>query len=612
MLTRRLRGLVALAPLALFACAAPADDSVTSSEGALTEGAWIQDNSPYYWAPSSFDDFEASVASMTPPETPKLPALADDDPLTIRMQAWLDRVDAVVRPTLEAKLGQPLAAPRPIAKVLASRSTFNAWVSSVPVCLGAPLGASAPVGSAAYLDMTSVQPFTGATCVKPSTWNTEAAVKFWDDGKPTCSLTLASGALSAHGNGCAIDPTATSAADLMVLSTGNYVQFTSDLLADVDEMAVAVVAAHELGHYYLAHTTARGASKYGFWYAREDGRKTTPVRAANSADLEAAYKEVIQAGRPLGGPSFGSHYSARMRPLLLSGIAPILTARVEADFVCAPARDALGPWVQQIVQGEAPPQEAQAAFVDFEKKLVKCAPNLALGGDPSARAISAGAALMAASQNRPGPKTKISMTFGDNLGAFLDRIDGQAKALDVKAAKLVQRLKDNKVGLYTTEQAADEFALQMVTKMGFTTEEALDGWVGFMRAIDRLYAKAYTPEQLVTWRAQNAELDADSCAALLASGFTKDGAPVSVNMGALDEPHHASCYRLYNLWREGRAQQFQPGARLPALAPEWATLKAEAGAVTAGAQFSFANGDRFALAERTGVQGCTWASDWRA
>ena len=294
---------------------------------------------------------------------------------------------------------------------------------------------------------------------------------------------------------------------------------------------------------------------------------------------------VVQAGRPLGGPSFGSHYSARLRPLLLSGLAPILSARVEADFVCAAARDALGPWVSQITQGEAPPQEAQAAFVAFEKKLAACAPGVALGGEPGARAISAGETLFAASRNRPGPKAKISMTFGDTLGAFLDRIDVQAKALDQKAAKLVQRLEDNKVGLYTTEQAADEFALQMVTKMGFTTEEALGGWVDFMRATDRLYARAYTPEQLATWRTQSAEIDTDSCAALLEAGFTKDGAPVTMNMGQLDEPHHTSCYRLYNLWREGKAQQFQPGTRLPALAPEWAALKAEAGAITGAAQF---------------------------
>jgi hypothetical protein len=578
-------GLTAFSAVVLACSATPDDAAGTGSEAALTEGAFIQDNSPYYWAPSTFEDFRSTTASLAP-QSPVLPALADDDPLTIRMQAWLDRVDAVVRPAMEAKLGAPLVAPKPIAKVLQSRATFNAWVSGVTACLGAPLGAGA-VGTSAYLDTARIQPLTGTGigCIKPTTWTPEGAVKFWDDGKPACSLALDKGALKAGGQGCTIDPEATSAADLMMVSTGNYVQFTTDLLGEIDEPTVAVVAAHELGHYYLAHSTARGAAKYGFWYKRDDSQKTTPVRAANSTELEAAYKEVIQAGRPLGGPGFTSHFSARLRPLLLSGIAPILAERQEPDFVCAAARDALGPWVQEIVQTEAPPQEAQKSFVDFEAKLVKCAPKLALGGDPSAHSIAAGATLFAGSEYRPGPKAKITLTFGDNLGAFLDRIDLQAKALDTKAQKLVDRLKDNTIGLYTIEQAADEFAMQMASKMGFTTDEILGGWVDFMRATDRVYARAYTAEQLSAFRQQTAELDADSCAALMASGFMKDGARVSMNMGQLDEPHHTSCYRLYNLWREGRAHDFQPGTRLPALTPDWSTLRAEAATLATQAQF---------------------------
>ena len=47
-------------------------------------------------------------------------------------------------------------------------------------------------------------------------------------------------------------------------------------------------------------------------------------------------------------------------------------------------------------------------------------------------------------------------------------------------------------------------------------------------------------------------------------------------MGQLDEPHHTSCYRLYNLWREGNAHGYQASAPLPPLSPEWSTLKAEA------------------------------------
>jgi hypothetical protein len=578
-------GLLALAPLVLVAaCSAPSDDASTSAAADLTEGAWIQDNSPYYWVDSTFDEFNVSTASISGGWQPRPSAIDDADPLTVRLQAWLDRIDGVVRPAMEAKLGAPLAAPKPIAKVLQSKSTFNAWVSAVPVCLGSPFGGAHTPGTQAYLDTASIQPLY-ATCLKPPTWNTADAVKFWNADKPACSLTLTNGVLATRGgSSCAVDPSASGADDLMITSTGRYIQFTTDLLAEVDESTVAVVAAHELGHYYLGHTTARGASKYGFWYTRSAGQQSTPVRAANSAELEASYKEVIQAGRPLGGPSFASHYSARMRPLLLAGVAPLLSQRAEPGFVCAAARDALGPWTEQIRTGEAPPQEAQASFLDFEAKLARCAPQLALGGEPGARALSAGETLFAAARNRPGPKTKITTSLSDNLGAFLDRIDAQAKGLDAQAQRLVARLKDNSVGLYTTEQAADEFAMQMATKMGFSTDEVLAAWVDFMRAIDRLYARSFTPDQLATYRQQNAELDAETCSAMLASGFVKDGAPVTLSMGQLDEPHHPGCYRLFNLWREGRAHRFVAGARGAPLLPEWSTLRAEAAALAAQSQ----------------------------
>jgi hypothetical protein len=71
---------------------------------------------------------------------------------------------------------------------------------------------------------------------------------------------------------------------------------------------------------------------------------------------------------------------------------------------------------------------------------------------------------------------------------------------------------------------------------------------------------------------------------MLASGFTNQGgAPVTVSMGQLDEPHHASCYRLYNLWREAKAQGYVPAPRPEALSPEWATLRAEAAELAASA-----------------------------
>jgi hypothetical protein len=150
-------------------------------------------------------------------------------------------------------------------------------------------------------------------------------------------------------------------------------------------------------------------------------------------------------------------------------------------------------------------------------------------------------------------------------------------------ARLVARLKSNKIGLYTTEQEADEFALQLGAKMGLSGDAVLAGWLDMMRAIDRLYARSYTPEELAQWRQTSGELDAPTCEALLKSDFTKDGQPVTVSMGQLDEPHHASCYRLFNLWREARAQRYVTAPAGEELSPAWSTLKADAARLSAAA-----------------------------
>ncbi|MBS2017988.1 MAG: hypothetical protein JST00_34245 [Deltaproteobacteria bacterium] len=572
---------VVVAAVSAGACAAPEGDEAGSQEAAATERKLVHENAPYWWAPSSYEEMRSSQSLGFGQTLPA--AIADDEALTVRLQTWLDRFHAITQRDVERETGKPFAAPRPIAKVLHSKSTFNAWVSGVPACIGAKFGKpEAATGIAAFVENDRVYQVYADACIRPTEWKRSELVSFWNADKPACSLAEDGDALVTRGAKC--DASATPPADdVAIVAASPFIHFSSDLLAELDEDTVAVVAAHELAHYYRGHTTARGRAKYGFWYEREDGRKKAPVPAQNAAELEAAYREVVQAGRPLGGPSFASRYSARTRPFLLAGIAPLLQARTEQGFVCAAARDAIGPWVSTIRQSEVPSAEDRAAFLAFESKLAACASRLELGGDPGAKSISAGSVLFAAAADKPGPKVKISLKWGDTLGDFLARFDAQSKELDAKAERFAARLKSNKIGLYTTEQEADEIALELSTKAGLTSEQVLRGWLDFMRAVDRSYARAYAKEDIDRWRAQTGELDAETCSALLASDFTKDGRPVSVNMGVLEEPHHAGCYRLFNLWREARARQFVPAAPPEALSPAWSVLKSRAAELTATA-----------------------------
>lgn len=561
------------------ACVASEDDTVGSSDAAHTERVYANDASPYTWADLSlsYDDFRTGQAQLG---QTLAPAIADDDPLTKRLQTWLDRVDAIVRPEIEKQTGAPLPAPKPIAKVLTSKTTWNAWVSGSLACVGAPIGTSATSpatpGTEAYIDFTSAQGVAGASCARPKAWTPSGFVSFWNAAKPTCSLKLGSdGALSFDKSTCSVPAGVLPAAETTIVTTAPYVQFTTDLVADLDETTMAVVAAHELGHYYLGHTTAVGASKYGYWYDVAASRKGKPQRAANSADLEAAYKEVVSPAQP-GVVPFGKVYSARMRPLLLQGVLPLLTARTEAGFPCADAAKGVTPFAVDL-EAQFPSGDARKAYEDFEKKLATCAAKVTLG-EAGATSLSAGEVLFAAGRSRPGPKVKVAMQLGDTLGSFLDRLQKTAAELDQKAARIVQRARQNNYGLYTTEQAADELAMELATKLGFTSDEVVASWAAFMATADRAYLKTVTSDQLEAYYTSIGDLSAAKCKAQLDAGF-----PGTINLGQLDEPHHASCYRLYNFVREAKAHQYVPGPRQPALEPSWDTLRAEAAQLAASA-----------------------------
>jgi hypothetical protein len=307
------------------------------------------------------------------------------------------------------------------------------------------------------------------------------------------------------------------------------------------------------------------------------------VPAANAEELKRLYAEIVDAPHPLQSAVPG-YYSPRMRRFLVQGLVPLLAARTEADFVCAAARDlAAGAWVNTFPTGYGTPGESMDAYLDFEQALVACAPALHLGGDPGARELSYGSVLMAAMELAP---TKgVTLPWYASLADVLDAVDAKAVHLDEIAARLVRRLEENRVGLYTTEQEADNLALALATAIGITPEEVLAGWAEFMVAIEKTIPSYYLEE----YRKQEGGYDAAGCQALLAADFTttdESGAkvPVFVPLGTLDDPHHASCYRLFNLWREQKLQGYVPAAAPePAPGPDWAELKATAERLSAEA-----------------------------
>src|SRR5678815_4728981 len=146
------RLLFGAAAAALVACAADSDLGV--DEGAHTAEQPVAGNDPMNWAEIDLDTFvveeerlgsSVSVANH----------LDLSHPVTLRLQAWADRIDRGVRELFHERTGHDLVAPRPQILVIQNKEP-NGWVSPVGVCFSKPFRVAA----------SEITP----PCVKPRNW----------------------------------------------------------------------------------------------------------------------------------------------------------------------------------------------------------------------------------------------------------------------------------------------------------------------------------------------------------------------------------------------------------------------------------------------------------
>lgn len=544
------------------------DDGKADGSGGSFIG-YIQANTPFYWAPSDYAAFSASEASIGMPASPT--PVDANDALTQRLQSWIDRIDAVVRAEVRQTTGAELVAPRPIVEILPTSSTFNAWVSPTVACTGIELaGAEAGTTARSFLQSAQITHGSGYQCVHPAYPGVDDFRTFWDRHKPACKV----GAdVTVGGTGCNVAVNAP-AGELALFATSPYIHVTSDLIAAVSERTLAIVLAHELGHYYRAHVSDAVIQRYNFWYDSEPDRKKLPVPAANATDLQAKYAELVDGPRTVQAAVPG-HYSPRFRTFLLTAIAPLLVARTEPSFACATARDALGPWTSSLLAGYGIPTDAMDAYLAFEAKLVACAPRVDLTGDPGPTALSYGSVLMAV-LNAKLPA--VTLPFHATLDQVLDALDAKAVKLDLKEVALVKQVQQNRIGLYTIEEEADDIALEISARLGISPDDVVASWLEFMQAIALAVPEYY--------RAQYQDENA-TCQAMLATGFTTTDAsgtttPTFVPIGDLSEPHHSDCYRLFNFWREQKLRKYTVADPI-AFPDDWATMQDEAKRLSAAA-----------------------------
>jgi hypothetical protein len=570
-------------------------DAASVVESDHTEGGFVLENSPFMWNMTSYEDFTKTMAPYG--LDTEAPPLADDHALTKRLQIWADRIDATVRSEVLRRTGKELVAPKPIVRVIPASSTFNAWVSPVMTCLGSPVveGSATPVSTPdagtpgdggteagpdaggspvpipspigkAFLKSTSAMSVStyDACLPAPASWSKEGYASFWNRTKPECTLEFTASGIDVKGAACSGQ--AQSASDIGIFATSPYIHFATDLVQHLDERTVAVVMAHELAHYYRGHVSPSVKSQFRFWYESTGTAERKNLSPALSLDLEKAYREVTEGHAPVASTVLSERFSRRTVRFLLNFAARYFADTYEANPTCAKASELFtqSAWRFNIADQATPSADDLKGYQAFEDEFDACSTGTFIGLTSNRNNVSVEFLKTIATESK---LTGVTVAYGSNLYKFMREVDAGHRARDKKEAEFLRRVKENGVGFYTTEQEADDVALDLSTKIGITPEQVLEGWLDFMRAIDKVGGSS--------------GINASQCEAMLKSGFAEvdaNGRSVAsfVSIGDLHGNHHATCYRLYNLWREAKTHKYATVSAPSELTPAWSELKAQA------------------------------------
>lgn len=573
-------------------------------------GTFVQGGAPWQWITPTKEFTTEFLASKGFPESALLP---EAHVATIRMQAWLDRlIDSLAAKAAgDRTLREALASvPRPKVRITAD-PVLNAWVLGAPLCLevAGRIGSVPPDATVAprpdahgtprltydFKKRTFSGAFEKSTCPSSRAVAAKAYATWFNAKGLSCRLETEADALvvpeSCFDGGQRPAWLSGGAAfrDIRITSTVPVIVFGKGMLERATEEAHAVgVLAHELGHVLKSHHTSED-SGYDFFYRH--ARRNPVGKPAPEPSVRVLGERLRDVSSDImffevrGGRFDPSLFQRNMGFALGASNAP----GCDGNAPCRKACGDLEAYVastdfQPIVDSQsvpiflggnpvfpfAPlPDEQRAAFLRFEELVGACSALVPLpsggDGDPASvyHSLAAGSPAYVDTHLRKvrgAIATRLDLL--EAIGAAYDERDAERNALYAKAL-------DEKLGFYTVEQEADELALEFLHAAGLSARSFPD----FEMTLG--LAKEQEGDPL------HHDLDHARCAAYRMAGWKDEsGVPARIPLGSVADPHHGSCYRVFNADREierhgwdGRGRTHPTTQPMPAFEPPWDEIR---------------------------------------
>jgi hypothetical protein len=596
------------APVVMAACVFGRSEE-EKDEGAHTAGEFVWPQAaPPMWAAITRS---AADAVLTKPTAPI------GNPIEAHLDAWVKHFDGLVRARVQAETGDDSAAPKPYARVLVSpdpkvsgtrvfacvagappdgTASSDAGVvdsGAAPELVGAPgdggvLGP--PDNSLAVLIGTRLTFSTNVasmTCLRAPTWAAGQGLT-WFNGLGGLQVRDRGGSAVIADRDPSYVPI--SALRVAIKSAAPAIDVSAASVVGLQQTGMAIAIAREVARYHRAHDTTGVRDRFDFIYERTDeaGR---PEPVADQADYRTQLAQVRL-------PRFliaGQKYNARVAPTLLKWA---LSAEWDEGHPCRAARkyllDESGAAKDELTlagtedAGTLLSSTARKAYLTWEPKMTACIAALDLTDAASTEL------------RQPVPATSLKLprhwfiehldpamqeaSRNQNLNAgtlrdLVVRLEALARGLDARAPDLEQKLRDNRIGIYTEAQEADEIALELATESGISPRRVLDAMFQMMALDEQRDPNAFA--------AANAQTTVADCKAWSDRGFSEklaDGTEHEIYVPSnLTAGRPSWCARVQNLFREARLHRYTPKAQSGPFDPNlWGNLQGQAAVLLGG------------------------------
>ncbi len=508
---------------------------------------------------------------------PKAPVVDTSSPMAQRLQFWVTQIDKALR----LKFGDQMQGiPSPKA-ILVPFPDKNAFALSAPVCFNAQLYSSTL--SADSSPTVTVFPYGNAPFI---TINKDECALFLDDlsllqqsinaynaeaieGQSACKLFLNNRVITYSGK-CNIDHNSQYFA---IRFQTPYFFVLSGLLKGLSEEAVVGVIAHELGHFYQAHSMRRAAIS-NFFYSRDSfNQPGKPLRVWDQS-MQTAFEALLTAAKDsYFEPVFSSPnklvnlYDLANNIVLHGGyycpsdcssaVKEFQTQEKPLDSIIygAPEVDALRSQEQK-----AALLRVEQMVLDFFNKIpFPPKENFAINGVVSAVRPFSMRNSIPNTDILPLIINKTINTYGDLLRYISSRVISLVPNLSAE----LNRLGNQGFGFYTQEEEADDLSAEYLSLINLDPKKLADAMISF-GADDQASGKA---QDLF-------KIPMSKCLELRNQHWMQNAQPIRVIFGASYEVHHSNCYRIFNIDQEINRHNwtFDPSKNQHPSGDDWNTL----------------------------------------